>query len=111
MPESEEKELLDELVRAWVEVYKKSSTTLVLLRYIASDGPVDTSEIADAFVRRTGWEITERGLYRTLRRLSAIGLVSVHERPGRRTGAQRNVYEISGRGEAYVQRIESVLIT
>ncbi|MGH8776725.1 MAG: PadR family transcriptional regulator [Jiangellaceae bacterium] len=110
MPESEEEELLDELVRTWVEVYKKSSTTLVLLRYIASDGPVDTSEIADAFAQRTGWELAERGLYRTLRRLSTIGLVSVHERPGHRTGAKRNVYEISARGAAYVQRIEAVLI-
>lgn len=111
MPDSEEEELLDELVRAWVEVYKKSATTLVLLRFIADDGPVDTSTIADALARRTRWDLAERALYRSLRRLSGLGLLTVHERPGHRTGAQRHVYEISGRGSAYLQRIEATLST
>lgn len=111
MPDSEEDELLDELVRAWVEVYKKSATTLVLLRTIANDGPVGTSAIADTLVRRTGWELTERGLYRTLRRLTDLGLLSVRKHPGHRTGARRHVYELTARGSSYLQRVETALIT
>lgn len=110
MPESEEEELLHELVRAWVEMYKKSATTLVLLRLIADDGPVDTSTVADALTRRTGWELTERALYRSLRRLSGLGLLTVRGRAGHRTGAQRHVYEISRRGSTYLQRIEAAVI-
>lgn len=111
MPDSEEDELLDELVRAWVEVHKKSATTLVLLRSIADAAPVTTSTIADTLADRTGWELTERGLYRTLRRLRGLGLLDVHEQPGRRTGAQRHVYELTSRGVAYLQHIEAAQIT
>ncbi|MGB7448416.1 MAG: helix-turn-helix transcriptional regulator [Ornithinimicrobium sp.] len=111
MPDSEEDELIEELVRAWVEVYKKSATTLILLRSIGDEGPVTTSAIADTLSLRTGWELTERGLYRTLRRLSDLGLVAVHEQPGHRTGARRHVYELTARGQAYLQRVESALIT
>lgn len=111
MPDSEEDELVDELVRAWVEVHKKSATTVVLLRSIADAAPVATSAIAEALADRTGWEITERGLYRTLRRLRGLGLVTVREEPGHRTGAPRHVYELTGRGDAYLHRIEQAQIT
>lgn len=110
MPESEEEELLDELVRAWVEVYKKSATTSILLRLIADLGPVTTAAIADTLAERTGWEHTERGLYRSLRRLRGLGLLAVNEQPGHRTGAQRHVYELTGRGATYLQRIEAAVI-
>lgn len=110
MPDSEEEELLDELVRGWVEVYKKSATTLVLLRLIAEAGEVDTSTIAETLIDRTGWEHTERGLYRTLRRLRGLGLLSVREEPGRRTGAQRHLYGLTDRGARYLHGIENALI-
>lgn len=111
MPESEEAELLDELVRGWVEVYKKSATTLVLLRLIADDGPVSTAAIAETLARRTGWELTERGLYRTLRRLADLGLLDVHQEPGTRTGARRHVYELTDRGAEYLRQVEAAHIT
>ena len=110
MPESEEDELLDELVRAWVEMYKKSAATLVLLRLIADSGPVDTSTVADKLARRTGWELAERALYRSLQRLSGLGLLAVHKRAGHRTGAARHVYEITERGSTYLRRIEAALV-
>jgi len=111
VPDSEEDELLDELVRVWLEMYKKSATTVVLLRSVANVGPVGTSAIADTLVQRTGWELTERGLYRTLRRLTDLGLLAVHEQPGHRTGARRHVYELTVRGSSYLQRVEAALIT
>lgn len=110
MPSSEEEELIDELVRAWVEVYKKSAATLVLLRFIANQGPVGTPSIAEALASRTGWEIAERALYRSLRRLSGLGLLTVHQQPGHRTGAQRHLYEITDRGDTYLQHIEKAQI-
>lgn len=111
MPDSEEDELLDELVHAWIEMYKKSTTTLVLLRLVAGAGPIATSTIADALADRTGWDHTERGLYRSLRRLRGLGLVTVHEQPGKRTGAPRHAYELTSRGAIYLERIEAALIT
>lgn len=111
MPQSEEDELLDELVRTWVEMYKKSATTLVLLRLIANSGPMDTSTIADTLTSQTGWELAERALYRALRRLSGLGLLTVITRAGHRTGAQRHVYEITERGSSYLDRIRAALIT
>ena len=110
MPESEEDELLAELVRAWVEVYKKSATTLVLLRLVAEAGEVDTPTIADTLSQRTGWENTERGLYRTLRRLRGLGLLSVREQPGQRTGASRHLYGLTDRGARYLHGVENALI-
>lgn len=111
MPDSEEDELLDELVRAWVEMHKKSATTLVLLRLITEAGSVDTSTVAETLALRTGWELTERGLYRTLRRLRGLGLLTVHEQAGHRTGAQRHVYELTDRGSTYLHHIEAAQIT
>lgn len=75
MHESEEVELLDELVRAWVEVYKKSATT------------------------------------RVLRRLNGLGLLTVEDEPGRRTGARRHIHQLTDRGAAHLERIEASLIS
>lgn len=110
MSESVEDELMDELVRGWVEMYKKSATTRVLLRLVADQGPVDTATIATKLAVHTGWDLAERGLYRSLQRLSGLGLLIVDERPGNRTGARRHFYEISGRGSAYLERIEAAQV-
>ncbi|MFV0318019.1 MAG: hypothetical protein ACK5O2_13795, partial [Microthrixaceae bacterium] len=63
-------------------------------------------EIQPEFVGRTGWSITERGLYRTLRRLASDGLLEVVEVRAARTGAKRKEYSLSGSGSAYLGRLE-----
>ncbi|MFT4189411.1 MAG: PadR family transcriptional regulator [Aeromicrobium sp.] len=109
MPESAEDELLDELHRGWLEVYKKSMTTLVLLRIVA-EGPTRTDDAAAAFTESTGWPLTERGLYRTLKRLTDCGFLEVTRHPGRRTGAARHEYALTDRGRRHLARLESSLV-
>ncbi|MFV0316573.1 MAG: hypothetical protein ACK5O2_06380, partial [Microthrixaceae bacterium] len=76
---SETDEWLAELAEQWVEIYKRSMTTLVLLEIVGDTAPAAAGEIQPEFVGRTGWSITERGLYRTLRRLASDGLLEVVE--------------------------------
>ena len=57
----------------------------------------------------TGWRLTERGLYRTLRRLTSLGLLRVEEVAAPRTGAKRKDYSPTTLGIAYLARIEKVV--
>ena len=107
---TESEEWIDELVDRWTEVYKKSMTTLVLLRVVRDIGPADASAIEPGVARATGWSLTERGVYRTIRRLASSGLLSTHELPAPRTGAKRKVYELTALGLRYLQRIEAETI-
>lgn len=107
---SEAGEWLDELVRSWTEMYKKSITTLVLLRVIDKAGPVAAGDIGPAFTEETGWQLTERGLYRTLRRLAASGLLVTTETVVPRTGAKRKDFELTPFGTQYLERIEALVL-
>jgi DNA-binding PadR family transcriptional regulator len=107
---TETEEWLEELVERWAEVYKKSMTTLVLLQIIRERAPVDAAAIAPAFTSATGWSLTERGLYRSLRRLSTSGLLAVTEVPAARTGATRKEYQLTPVGAHYLERIEGATI-
>lgn len=104
---SEADEWLEELVTSWLEVYKKSMTTLVLLRIVAERAPVPAATIRTEFTDRTGWPITERGLYRTLKRLAASDLLSVEPVAVARTGRPRKDYALTDLGRDYVARLEA----
>jgi DNA-binding PadR family transcriptional regulator len=106
---SETEEWLDELVRSWTEVYKKSVTTLVLMRSVAELAPASASVVGARFTRETGWQLTEQALYRSLRRLTASRLLRVEEVPVARTGARRKDYSPTNLGRAYLARIEDVV--
>lgn len=105
---NETEEWLDELVHSWIEVYKKSITTLELLRAVAELAPASANNIGERFTQATGWSLTERGLYRTLRRLTSFGLLHVEEVAVARTGAKRKDYSLTSIGSAYLRRIEEV---
>ncbi|MEZ5380938.1 MAG: PadR family transcriptional regulator [Microthrixaceae bacterium] len=107
---SESDEWLDELVDTWTEMYKKSMVTLVLLRVIGSAGQASVDAIATTLKRTTGWSITERGLYRTLRRLASSGLLATAEVDVPRTGAKRKDFELTDLGSRYLARIERELL-
>ncbi len=106
----ESEEWLDELVRSWTEVYKKSLTTLELMRIVAELAPAPATDIGERFVQATGWSLTDRSLYRTLRRLSSLGLLSADEVAIPRTGAKRKDYSLTILGRAYLKRIEDVAL-
>lgn len=107
---AEDAEWVAELGRSWVEVYKKSATTLVLLRIVRDHGPVAAGEAAERFTEASGWSISERGLYRTLRRLAQSGLLTTAQVEVPRTGAKRQDFRLTPAGRIYLRRIEAELI-
>lgn len=102
----ESDEWLEELVTQWTEVHKKSMTTLVLLRIIERSAPANADTIRPDFAAATGWELSERAVYRTLRRLAANGLLSTHEESAPKTGAKRKNYALTDLGLNYLRAIE-----
>lgn len=107
---SESDEWLDELVETWTEMYKKSMVTLAILRLVAAAGWASVDEVGAAFGEATGWTITERGLYRTMRRLAAVGVLATVEVDVPRTGAKRKHFELTDFGKRYLKRIEAELL-
>lgn len=107
---NESEEWLDELVFSWTEVYKKSMTTLVLLRVVDERGPIATDGIAAELQERTGWGLTERGLYRTLRRLASSGLLATTAEAAARTGVKRKLFTLTGVGQQYLERLNAAAV-
>lgn len=106
----EDAEWADELASSWIEVYKKAATTLALLRLVRDHGPVSAQQISLLFADTTGWTLSERGLYRTLRRLAQTGSLEISRVEVPRTGAKRQDFSLTGVGHAYLQRIEGQLL-
>ncbi|UYG18117.1 helix-turn-helix transcriptional regulator [Brachybacterium huguangmaarense] len=106
----EDAEWADELAASWVEVYKKAATTLALLRLVRDHGPVSAQDVAPLFAQVTGWTLSERGLYRTLRRLAQAGSLEISQVEVPRTGARRQDFSLTGVGRAYLERIEDQLL-
>ena len=104
---TESDEWLDELVDTWTEMYKKSMVTLAILREVGGAGWASVDEVAAALDRSTGWTLTERGLYRTMRRLASSGVVVTSEVDVPRTGAKRKQFELTDLGQRYLKRIEA----
>ncbi|MDN6330480.1 MAG: PadR family transcriptional regulator [Brachybacterium sp.] len=109
-PSAEDAEWAEELARSWVEVYKKSATTLALLRIIRRHGPLAAAGISPRFTETTGWTLTDRGLYRTLRRLADSGVLTSAKVEVARTGAKRQDFSLTPVGRAYLERIERELV-
>ncbi|MGO1225759.1 PadR family transcriptional regulator [Brachybacterium sp. AOP42-C2-15] len=107
---AEDAEWVEELARSWIEVYKKSATTLALLRIVGEHGPISATGIAPHFANATGWTLTDRGLYRTLRRLAESGVLSLEKVDVARTGAKRQDFALTAMGRAHLERIENELI-
>lgn len=107
---AEDVEWAAELTTSWVEVYKKSATTLALLRIVRDHGPAPAARIGPLFTEATGWSITERGLYRTLRRLAESGALEVNRVQVARTGAKRQDFAITGVGREHLRTIEAQLL-
>ncbi|WP_129661283.1 helix-turn-helix transcriptional regulator [Rothia uropygialis] len=107
---SEDQEWVEELTANWIEVYKKSATTLALLRIVRDYGRLPAPAIRNEFVRATGWSVTERGFYRTLKRLADSGALSIRKVDIARTGAKRHDFELTPLGHNYLRNIEQELM-
>lgn len=107
---SESEEWLAGKVDSWVETYKKSMLTPVILSVVAAQQPASIATVGEAVHTATGWRITERGLYRTLRRLEDSGLLISAEVAAPRTGAKRKELSLSPLGDQFLGAVRSHLV-
>ncbi|WP_166980398.1 helix-turn-helix transcriptional regulator [Paramicrobacterium fandaimingii] len=68
------------------------------------------SELSGHIAEATGWRLTERGLYRTVKRLQDSGLLSSEELDAPRTGAKRKVLVLTALGFGLLSGIDANLI-
>lgn len=106
----ETEEWLAHRVDAWVETYKKAMLTPMVLGVVAEHGEVEVAEVAEHLVAATGWHVTERGLYRTLQRLEAAGLLASIEVPAARTGARRKRLTVTEAGRRLLDGVRTRLV-
>ena len=106
----EEREWLDHRVESWVETYKKSMLTPITLSLVATHQPAEISTIAEAVTAATGWQITERGLYRTIKRLQDSGFLQSTAVDAPRTGAKRKLLSLTALGASYLSGIKNNLV-
>lgn len=109
-PTPEEQEWLDHRVDSWVETYKKSMLTPVTLSLVATHQPAEISTIAEAVTAATGWQITERGLYRTIKRLQDSDLLQSTAVDAPRTGAKRKLLSLTPLGASFLSEIKGNLV-
>lgn len=107
---SEEREWLDHRVESWVETYKKSMLTPITLSLVAKHQPAEISTVAEAVTAATGWQITERGLYRTIKRLQDSGFLQSTAVDAPRTGAKRKMLSLTPLGASYLSGIRDSLV-
>ncbi|MFP3395909.1 helix-turn-helix transcriptional regulator [Brevibacterium sp. H602] len=106
----EEREWLDHRVDSWVETYKKSMLTPVTLSLVAKHQPAEISTIAEAVTAATGWQITERGLYRTIKRLQDSGFLQSTAVDAPRTGAKRKMLSLTPLGASFLSGVQGHLV-
>lgn len=107
---AEEEEWVEARVESWVDTYKKSMLTPVILRAVADSQPVTVAGVAAAVAATTGWQITERSLYRSLKRLQDTGLLHSTEVDAPRTGAKRKELSLTGLGSQFLAGITASLV-
>ncbi|MDJ1371246.1 helix-turn-helix transcriptional regulator [Gulosibacter molinativorax] len=110
MHAEESEEWLSGRVESWVETYKKAMLSPVILRLVEIHQPVTIAELLNHLTITTGWQITERGLYRTVKRLQDTGFLLSEERDAPRTGAKRKELALSPEGAQYLAGIDANLI-
>ena len=98
----ESEEWVADRVESWVETYKKSMLTLVILDLVATHEPSTIASIADGITAATQWQVTERGLYRTLKRLEDSGLLASTDVAAPRTGAKRKEISVTALGAQFL---------
>lgn len=108
---TEAQEWVTHRIEAWVETYKKAMLTPVLLQLIALHESATVATLIQQVSDSTGWSLTERGLYRTLKRLQDLGLVTSVATSVPRTGAKRKELSLTAEGAALLAGIAAHLIT
>lgn len=107
---TEDEEWVESRIDSWVETYKKSMLTPVILRIVAERQPATVAVITAEVAAFTGWRITERSLYRTLKRLQETGFLHSTETPAPRTGAKRKELSLTPVGTRFLAGVRANMI-
>ena len=97
-------------IESWVETYKKAMLTPVILRLVAIRQPVTIAALLGHLTSDTGWQITERGLYRTVKRLQDTGFLTSEDTDAPRTGAKRKELALSSLGVQFLAGVNANLV-
>lgn len=106
----ENQEWVEDRVFSWVETYKKAMLTPVILSLVSAHQPTSIADIAEGIVSAAGWQVTERGLYRTLKRLQAEGLLHGTDVDAPRTGAKRRELSLTDLGAEFLTGVTEHLV-
>lgn len=93
----------------WEGVYKRGLLTMWLLLAVRQEARY-APEIAEFVTKNTKgtMNVDDRSLYRAMRRLNQLELVTESAKPGERTGPDRKYYELTPTGrnvlEAFLDR-------
>ncbi len=108
MPEINQ-DLVDEQVYSWTEMHKKSAVSFLVLAALDTKN-MWSKDIKNWIREKTGWEMSERSLYRVLRRMEKQGSIEFTSEAAARTGAERKVFTITPEGLAILNAIRAELI-
>lgn len=105
---SAEQELVEEQAYAWVENHKKSALSYLILKALSTKS-MWSKDIETWVKNKSGWDISERGLYRVLSRMQKQGSIEFSSISAERTGADRKVYSLTPEGTALMKTIQGEL--
>lgn len=103
-----EQELVEEQAYAWIENHKKSAISYLILKALSTKS-MWSKEIENWLKQISGWDISERGLYRVISRMQKQGNIEFTSIPAKRTGADRKVYSLTPQGVALMISIQDEL--
>ena len=106
----EDEEWVAGRVQSWVETYKKAMLTPLILHLVAIHQPIAIAALNDHLGAITKWKITERGLYRTVKRLQDSGLLAVTNVDAPRTGAKRKELSLPPLGRQFLTEVGAHLV-
>ena len=104
----ESQELIDEQAYSWLEMHKKSALSYLVLNAL-EEKEMWSKDLESWILQKTGWTITEKGLYRVLRRMHKQGNVAFKSEAAARTGAERKVYRMTPEGKVLLRTIHKEL--
>lgn len=107
----ETREWLDHQAETWVGTYKKAMLAPVILAVVECHQPLGVAEIAERAMAATGWTLTERGMYRTVKRLEGQEFLSSRHVATARTGAKSKEISLTSLGAEYLARVRASTVT
>lgn len=105
MKDQEWEEFQAEVVDRFRELHKKSMVT-VLIMLALTEHSMWAKELEKWCDDIAGWQISERGLHRTLKRMNGLGLIEYIENGAPRTGVKRKTYSLSEFGFSTLKAIK-----